>query len=38
VAALLDELAAMEAKEPGSKAVVFSSWSRLLRLVGATIT
>lgn len=31
---LLSELAAMRAADPGAKAVVFSSWGRLLKLVG----
>eukprot|EP00887_Chlorella_sp_A99_P005493 scaffold1.g5493.t1 len=34
VAALLEELAAMRAADPTAKAVVFSSWGRLLKLVG----
>lgn len=34
VSALLAELAALRAADPGAKAVVFSSWGRLLRLVG----
>lgn len=34
VSALLAELTAMRAADPEAKAVVFSSWGRLLRLVG----
>lgn len=34
MSALLSELAAMRAADPGAKAVVFSSWGRLLKLVG----
>lgn len=34
MSALLAELAAMKAADPGAKAVVFSSWGRLLKLVG----
>lgn len=34
VSMLLSELAAMRAADPGAKAVVFSSWGRLLKLVG----
>ena len=34
VSVLLSELAAMRAADPGAKAVVFSSWGRLLKLVG----
>ena len=30
--------AAMRAADPGAKAVVFSSWGRLLRLVGDALT
>lgn len=30
---MLSELASMSAEDPGSKALVFSSWGRLLRLV-----
>jgi hypothetical protein len=38
VSALLSELAAMRASDPGAKAVVFSSWGRLLRLAGAALS
>ncbi|KAK9831775.1 hypothetical protein WJX74_008901 [Apatococcus lobatus] len=34
---LLMELGAMRAKDPSSKAVVFSSWGRLLRLIGEAL-
>lgn len=34
MSALLRELAALKAADAGAKAVVFSSWGRLLRLVG----
>ena len=34
VSALLLELGALRQQEPGAKSVVFSSWGRLLRLVG----
>ena len=37
VAALLGELATLRGAEPGAKAVVFSSWGRLLRLVGEAL-
>ncbi len=33
VSAMLSELASMSGEDPGSKALVFSSWGRLLRLV-----
>lgn len=37
VSALLAELAAMRAADPGAKAVVLSSWGRLLGLVGSAL-
>ncbi|KAL4426809.1 hypothetical protein ABPG77_006595 [Micractinium sp. CCAP 211/92] len=37
VSALLAELAAMRAADPNAKAVVFSSWGRLLKLVGEAL-
>lgn len=38
VCALLGELAALRSQDPGAKAVVFSSWGRLLRLVAEALS
>jgi hypothetical protein len=38
VAALLQQLQEQEEREPGSKAVVFSSWPRVLSLVAEALT
>ena len=37
VTALLVELAEMRRVDPGAKAVVFSAWGRLLKLVGGAL-
>lgn len=37
VTALLVELAEMRRQDPGAKAVVFSTWGRLLKLVGEAL-
>ena len=37
VTALLVELAEMRRADPGAKAVVFSAWGRLLKLVGGAL-
>lgn len=38
IAVMLEELAIMRDFDPGAKAIVFSSWGRLLRLVGEALT
>ena len=38
VSALLVELGKMQATDPSAKAVVFSSWGRLLKLVNDALT
>ena len=38
MSALLVELGKMQATDPSAKAVVFSSWGRLLRLVNDALT